>query len=245
VIGRTLAESANARLAPAPPRAAPAEDPVARASRAAARARESVRPLFASPSGLREDAEARALAGDSDLEAVVTAPRATPDQQSARALGTLLHDALERWDFRDAEALLALVGSAAKRIAADEALSADQLEREARTLAESVLASDLPAQLASVEILGRELPILFRDPDGTVWSGTIDLLYRDSDGRLVVADYKTDRAPDEAARAHYRAQLSTYARGVARVFPGERAPALELVWLRSGTRERLRLESPA
>ena len=56
-------------------------------------------------------------------------------------------------------------------------------------------------------MLGRELPILFRDPDGTAWSGTIDLLYRETDGALVVADYKTGREPDGGAPETYRAQL--------------------------------------
>jgi hypothetical protein len=36
-----------------------------------------------------------------------------------------------------------------------------------------------------------------------------------------------------------------YALGVARLFPGEPAPHLELVWLRTGQRERLPLESAA
>jgi len=245
VRGRTLLEPADAALALAPPPAAPSEDPVARAVRAVARARESARPPFASPSGLREDAEARALA--SDLEESVATPiaRDTPEYRSPRALGTVLHDALERWDFRDADALVALVGSAAARIAAEESIEAVALARDARALAETLLASDLPAHLASVDVIGRELPILYRDANGTAWNGTIDLLYRDTDGRLVVADYKTDRDPDDASRAHYHAQLSSYARGVARIFPGEREPALELVWLRSGKRERLRLESGA
>ena len=240
VDGRTLLEPAEARLAPTQPPAAPREDPVERAARAVKHARDSLRPPFASPSGLREEAEARALA--SDLEP----PPATSDTiqgRRARALGTVLHDALERWDFRDADALGALIASAAARIAARESLAAEDLERDARALADTILASDLPGFLAGVDVVGRELPVLFRDPDGTAWSGTIDLLYRDTDGRLVVADYKTDRVPDDAARAHYRAQLSTYARGVARVFPGEPEPALELVWLRTGRRERLGLES--
>ncbi len=243
VLGRAIEEPAATTLPPSLPPARPSEDPVARAIRAVARARQFARPAFSSPSGLREDAEARELA--SDHEESGPAPRAsdTPDNLTARALGTVLHDALERWDFRDATALGALVGAAASRMAAEEGLDATTLARDAHAIVEALLASDLPAHLARVDVIGRELPILYRDADGSAWNGTIDLLYRDSDGRLVVADYKSDRAPDDAARAHYRAQLSTYARGVARIFPDEYEPALELVWLRSGKRERLPLES--
>ncbi len=243
VQGRTLNQPATATLPPAPQRATGTEDPVARAERAAEMATAAARAPFASPSGLRKDAEARAEESDAGDTVAPQFANHTPGARSARAIGTVLHDALERWDFRDPAALFALVGSAARHIAAEQSLVADPLERDARLLAEVVIASDLPAHLARVEIVGRELPILFRDPDGTAWSGTIDLLYRDTDGRLVVADYKTDRAPDAAARAHYHAQLSTYARGVARIFPSEPDPVLELVWLRSGTRERLGVES--
>lgn len=243
VIGRTLRESASARLAPASPAPTPERDPVARAANAAALARSAARPPFASPSGLREDAEVREL--ESDLEAAATAAPDTEKGRSARALGVALHDALERWDFRDAAALRGLAPAAARRSAAHEGLSAAALERDAIALAEALLASDLPEHLARVEVLGRELPVLFRDPDGAAWNGTIDLLYRDADGALVVADYKTGHEPDGGAPEAYRAQLETYARGVAKVFPAEKAIALELIWLRSGRRERLRLESPA
>jgi ATP-dependent helicase/nuclease subunit A len=116
------------------------------------------------------------------------------------------------------------------------------LQREADALVDALLASDLPAYLAACDVLARELPLLFRDADGTAWSGTIDLLYRDPDGRIVIADYKTDRAPDAAARARYRAQLAVYARAVARAFADEPSPEAELIFVRTGQRERLQRE---
>ncbi len=218
--------------------ATPTSEAVARASRAVEIARNAARPPFRSPSGLREDAEARELASDLEPEAPLPPPPEPPSARRGRAIGTTLHDAFERWDFRDPRTLEGLVEFAARRVAADESLDADLLVRESRALAAEIAASELPGYLASINVLGRELPISFRDGD-TAWNGTIDLLYRDTDGRLVVADYKSDRAPDDAARAHYREQLSTYARGVALAFPGEPEPALELIWLRSGNRERL------
>ena len=63
------------------------------------------------------------------------------------------------------------------------------------------------------------------------WLGTIDLLYRDPEGSVVVADFKTDAADDGAIERH-GAQLGVYARAVRRAMPGERVRA-ELWMLRS------------
>jgi len=106
---------------------------------------------------------------------------------------------------------------------------------EARDEAESVLrlfeGSPLAARLARLEILGRELPMLLAE-DGARWHGTIDLLYRDGDGTIVVADYKTD-ASDHGAIARHGEQLDVYVRAVRRALPGERVRA-ELWMLRTG-----------
>ncbi len=106
---------------------------------------------------------------------------------------------------------------------------------EARQEAERVLAafeaSRLAARLASLDILGREVPLLL-DEDQARWRGAIDLLYRDSRGVIVVADYKTD-ASDDGAAARHGEQLDVYVRAVRRAMPGERVRA-ELWMLRSG-----------
>ena len=63
-----------------------------------------------------------------------------------------------------------------------------------------------------VETIGREVPILHRDEEGRTWRGNVDLLYRDTNGELVVADYKTDREADAGLmQVKYRAQLEIYA----------------------------------
>jgi ATP-dependent helicase/nuclease subunit A len=229
---RDVGEPGDARLPLEPAPAATLQAAQARARAALDVAHTHMYAPFRSPSDLRDDR----IAAD---ETAAT-PRALPDlaAERARAIGVLAHEALERWDFRDADALRRLARDAALRAARRGGLDAASLESEAASLAASILASDLPAHLAGVEVLGRELPMLFRDDDGTPWSGTLDLLYRDASGQLVVADYKTDRAPDAEARASYRAQLDVYARAVARALPGERAPCAELIFLRSGRRER-------
>jgi ATP-dependent helicase/nuclease subunit A len=204
--------------------------------------RDSARPELRRPSGVSPEVEEHANPenGSEDLESPWTAAR----RPVAQAVGTALHELLERWDFSGKERARALLQQATARAALRAGAAEADVASEANAILDSLLASDLPRALASVEILGRELPLLLRDGDGRSWSGTLDLLYRDpSDGRLVVGDYKTDRAPDRDSRERYRTQLAVYARGVARLFPGEPPPHLELLWLRTGQRERLPLES--
>jgi ATP-dependent helicase/nuclease subunit A len=93
--------------------------------------------------------------------------------------------------------------------------------------------SPLASRLASMEVLGREIPILLHDAAGSLWRGSIDLLARDPDGTLVVVDYKTD-AEAEGAIERHRAQLSVYAESVHKSVPGCRVRA-EVWMLRHGT----------
>jgi ATP-dependent exoDNAse (exonuclease V) beta subunit len=106
---------------------------------------------------------------------------------------------------------------------------------DARDEAETVLrlfdGSPLAGRLATLQILGREVPMLLGE-DGARWHGAIDLLYRDRDGAIVVLDYKTD-ASDDGAIARHREQLGVYVRAVRRAMPDERVRA-ELWMLRSG-----------
>ena len=222
--------------APAAPSALAALQRTEEAMRAA---RSAARPALLRPSTVAgaDDEHAQPDAEPSDeLDSPWTAAR----RPVAQAVGTALHELFERWDFRGKDKARALLRDAlvraARRAGADEAA----VRSEGDAVLESLLAGGLPHVLAQLEVLGRELPLLFREDDGKTWSGTIDLLYRDPlNGRLVVADYKSDKAADPAVRARYRAQLEVYARGVARLFPDEPPPELELVWLRSGQRERL------
>ena len=209
---------------------------VGTARRIAARARAMARPPFRHPAGAGERTPAR-----SDGSDVPSAPVAVGVGGAARGrqIGTVLHEVLERWDFRSRAVALRLLRAAVTRVCRNDGGEPAELERHSLAVLNSLLESELPAYLASVEVVGRELPLLFKDQDGTAWSGTIDLLYRDPDGRLVVADYKTDREPESGARERYRAQLEVYARGVAGAFPNAAPPALELLYLRSGERVRL------
>jgi ATP-dependent exoDNAse (exonuclease V) beta subunit len=229
----------------APPPAQAGTSPLAALERAAAASRiaqAAARPLLARPSGVAEsDEEPLPVETEESLPARVARAR-----ELGRAAGSALHDVLERLSFKSPSAARALLRPAVARAARLASLPEEEVAAHAGTALDAFLASGLPAALAKVDVVGRELPLLFEDEDGTRWNGTIDLLYRDpADRRLVVADYKSEAAPERADRERYRRQLAVYVRGVAHLFPDELAPAAELIWLRSGQRERLPLESPA
>ena len=106
------------------------------------------------------------------------------------------------------------------------------VERAARAVLETFLASDLAVRLREVELLGREMPMLLRDDAGVTWRGSIDLLYR-RDGSVVVADYKTDEDETGAAE-RYAPQMQIYRDAVQRALGLEDPPRAELWMLRSG-----------
>ena len=194
--------------------------------------------------------------GDAKREDAAASPRGTLDGDTARGVGTAIHAALERLDL-DAPPEQAFYEQRA-RIEA-QLRGALPAARAARAVAEALALWDvvhvgpLAARLADLapRVVARELPVLLPldetpEADAEYASGSIDLLYRDPDGRLVVADYKTDRAdpraadPDtSAARAAYARQGSLYRTAVARALPGEPPPRFELWWLRRGEVETL------
>jgi ATP-dependent exoDNAse (exonuclease V) beta subunit len=99
-------------------------------------------------------------------------------------------------------------------------------------------------------VLARELPVVLSsertDAPRAVVSGSVDLLYRDpDDGRLVVADYKTDRLEGEEAlearTAVYEPQVRTYAHALRQALALDHEPHVEL-WFLAADRI-VRLES--
>jgi ATP-dependent helicase/nuclease subunit A len=185
---------------------------------------------FRRPSGIREDQEARL---ESDDKEVALPPKGG---RVARCVGLAVHDALEAWDFRDIQTFRERIQAAVIKACRNEIVAPETVLGEADAVVKTMLASDIPRYLASREILGRELPMLFEDKGGQAWNGTLDLLYRDPDGQLVIADYKTDRDPEPE---RHRQQLEVYAKGIALAFPDEPPPAMELLYLRTGERFRI------
>jgi ATP-dependent helicase/nuclease subunit A len=193
-------------------------------ARAVAALRGAARPPLAAPSGIHEEDEARRESSDAG-----TAPRG---RDLARAAGSVVHRLLERWDLAAGESLLAPLAGEVERIGFGGA-DPTAVEREARAILEAFLAGDLPGRLRGVEILGREVPLLLRRDDGAAWQGSLDLLFREANGEVVIADYKTDLVEAGAAE-RYAGQLGVYSEAVRRALSLDAPPRAELWFLRSG-----------
>ena len=154
----------------------------------------------------------------------------------ARAVGVAVHRVLETWDFQDGDAWRQSLPSIAERTARELGmLRPEDLEREASTILAGFASSQLRTYLLGVDILGREVPILWRDPDGATVIGYADLIYRTS-GNVHVADYKTDADARPAHAALYRPQLADYGRAVERALSLEVPAITEVMFIRTGTR---------
>jgi ATP-dependent helicase/nuclease subunit A len=182
-----------------------------------------------------------ARAAEEEPRGTAPAPGAAAARDTARLAGAAAHVALQRWDFEDAARLRALAREAVERVLEQEigAAADDDLRRrvgaETDGIVEEFLRSPLPGRLKSAEVLGREVPILFRDETGVTWSGACDLVYRDGGGRLIVADYKTERLgadPTAAARRHRR-QVEIYLDAFRRALPHETVRG-EILFVRAG-----------
>lgn len=167
------------------------------------------------------------------------APPTVAPGESGRALGTVVHLALESWS-GDASALNERGRALAAQVALDEQLDQDRLVAATSELLNAFSSSELAERLEQVQVVGREIPLLLRESDGTHWRGSIDLLYRDEDQALIVADYKTDRDADpQRLTARYADQLKIYARAVQVAYALPALPACEIWALRTGKRIRI------
>lgn len=124
------------------------------------------------------------------------------------AFGTALHRLLELTDLAVTPSLPELAAGVA---AAAGLRIASDLEAAAR----SALESD-PVRRAAVREHWLELRVVVPEGDHTV-DGIIDLMYREDDGSLVIADFKTDVSIGQEQLSAYWRQLGTYARMVERI----------------------------
>ena len=162
-------------------------------------------------------------------------------REAARLAGSAVHAALERWNLKAHRSIGDLARRALDRLLAEEEGDAPDPGLRARAAAETgrivdeILRSPLPARLSSLSILGREVPLLFKDGQGVTWSGVCDLIYRDEQGRIVAADYKTERLEEEPGPAaeRYRAQMQVYVEALRRALPDETVRG-EIIFVRPG-----------
>jgi len=168
--------------------------------------------------------------------AIVDTDRVTaPPPELAKLAGTAVHRLLEGWDFLDPGDLPRRLESVADSFT-QEAFSPAEILAEAGIILTAFLATDLPARLGRVDVLGKEVPILFRDAEGLTVHGYVDLVYR-LDGRVHVADYKTDVVKNATAQAAgYAGQLTDYGEALTRAMRLDAPPVLEILFLRTGDR---------
>ncbi|MCP3986045.1 MAG: UvrD-helicase domain-containing protein [bacterium] len=179
-----------------------------------------------------------ALSGDGSGD------RAARDR--AMQVGTAFHTALERLELA---APVDTWRSALESSLDEQGLDPEGLAR-GRALAERFVASSLAERLAGLgeRLVGREVPLLLAPetgedaPVGYV-AGVIDLLYRDEDGQVVVADYKTDSIghPEELDRRGlaYASQGRAYVRAVQAALALAEPPPFELWFVDVGQRIRI------
>jgi ATP-dependent helicase/nuclease subunit A len=171
------------------------------------------------------------------------------DRAAAMAAGGAIHRALEEWDLGDAPAKELERQRALLPAYLAALVEGDELDRAlplAATLLETFAAGPLLKRMRKLKdhVLARELPVLLPPGEGEhspvgIVSGAIDLLYRDpEDGRIVIADYKTDEVTtaDEirTRAAIYAPQGAVYGRAMREALEMDEAPRFELWFLRAG-----------
>ena len=159
----------------------------------------------------------------------------------ALQLGVVCHGVLERLEFggsRPEAAVAELVRLELARLASGPEPPADaaRLREEAEAVLRNFVRSKAFAELRKAEVLGKEVPLLVRDPaTGAPVQRTLDVLYRRGD-RLVIGDYKTDRVREEQAEqraAGYAGQGKAYVEAVRSALDGM-TPEFRVFFLRLG-----------
>jgi len=205
-------------------------------------ARQTAEARMAQPVFRSASAEAHQRLQRAEAEGDRAVGEAPTDRRLAMALGTAVHSMLETLDLGRALSPQVLEREAGivSALEADGVVS--ETDSPVEELVRRIAAGTSLARLESVSgnVLSRELPVFGweenADGPGAVVSGIVDLVYRDpDDGRLVVADYKTDAVDDEdeinERTQVYEPQVRTYAKIVRTALDLEEEPHTELWFL--------------
>jgi ATP-dependent helicase/nuclease subunit A len=149
-------------------------------------------------------------------EAELAQIAARAKQSGGTLVGLLCHGALENWDFRGKSDLAQLLrvekGKYARNFSRNQI---DQAAEASQHILQSFVDSDAARWLSTAEIVGREVPIVYFDPESRkILSGKIDLLVKEGNGYCIV-DYKTDREMTESMQKRYAQQMRLYGRALA------------------------------
>jgi ATP-dependent helicase/nuclease subunit A len=186
-------------------------------------------PVFVTPTLLKQQEEELA-------EATHRTTRPSHSRTPSMLVGELAHRFLEGWDFAQG------VENYVERMEPflDQWLPPELRQQRARIHADlaevfsGFFGSRIYSELASSQILGREVPLLM-PWDGQIMEGIIDLIY-EYDGLLYLADYKTDRiAREELTQGaeRYRQQARIYSRAARESLQRE-VTAFKVIFLRLG-----------
>jgi len=156
----------------------------------------------------------------------------------ARLVGVAAHRILEHWNFAEpAEQMPTQIARALHGISGlDDQVLTQELTESLRELLLTFGRSESYQRLRSASILGREVPFVMPWEDGQMMGGVIDVIYR-LDGRIWLADYKTDRikAEEAAERARqYAHQAAVYLAAAERGL-GQPIAGFQFIFLRAGT----------
>jgi ATP-dependent exoDNAse (exonuclease V) beta subunit len=132
------------------------------------------------------------------------------------AFGRLVHDLLERVDWKE-PTLLEAIAHEEVRACGAPGKSGDSAVK----MVKAALASDLVGRILKSDRYYKEVPFAFKecDPDGRgmIVEGMIDVVFEEG-GDVSIVDFKTDKIPKGAAREradHYMAQVETYRKALA------------------------------
>jgi len=159
------------------------------------------------------------------------------DIEPRRLAGICAHAVLEQWDFTEACAPMGVViEDACRRYVPQghpEFLTA--VREDLTAIFGRFLLSEPYKRLQGATVLGKEVPFVMALGEGQMAEGVIDLIYR-LDGRVWIADYKTDDVTTDEAQTRvdcYRPQVEMYSRAVERSL-GLSASSFQFIFLRPG-----------
>lgn len=186
-------------------------------------------PVFVTPTLLKQQEQEVAEAARRTMH---PSRNATPSM----LVGELAHRFLESWDFAHGvenygeQMGLFLDQWLPLALRTERA----QIHADLTEMFSVFFASKIYSELASSQILGREVPLLM-PWEGQIMEGVIDLIY-EHDGLLYLADYKTDKiAREELTQGaeRYRQQAHIYSRAARESLQREVA-AFKVIFLRLG-----------
>ncbi|MBD3277514.1 MAG: hypothetical protein GF388_04365 [Candidatus Aegiribacteria sp.] len=155
-------------------------------------------------------------------------PKPRDWQEHGAHIGDCVHTVLEKIDLAAPERWLRKNRENLGRLFGDDL-------KEVEGLVNNLFEMELPFSISDSEIIGREYTYFVETPSG-VKTRYIDLLLRDENGNLIVADYKTDAfagSSSEEVVNSYLEKQRYYLKDIAGIFGEE--PRGYLIFLREKT----------